>query len=124
MESEADKETLKALGEMLNLHDSEAKTMAAVLRHCSKFGMTTGGGIAVATAGVGAVMVPGVGSVPGWLVGFASGFAGGTLVCTIAHRGIVVEGLKRLMSEGGEEVGGEGAAVFRLRTTLARLGDG
>ena len=113
--------TPEALAELLNLRSTEAATLKAVLKHCSKVGTALGAGAGVATAGAGSIIVPGVGAVPGWLVGFAAGFVSGTAMCTMAHRGFVIEALKQTLSDAGKPAGGDGAALALLRSELDRL---
>jgi hypothetical protein len=109
------------LAELLNLRDSEAETLKAVLAHCSKVGVAMGGFAAVGTATAGAITVPGIGSVPGWLVGFAAGWVSGTAMCTMAHRGIVIEGLKQILSDARHTNVGDNEAIAMLRSELDRL---
>jgi hypothetical protein len=113
-------ETLRTLTTILNLRDTEAETLRAVLNHCSKFGVATGGAAAVGMAGAGSVMVPGVGAVRGWIVGFAAGWAGGTVMCTMAHRGLVIESLKQTLSSAKRVPVTESQAVVALKTELGR----
>ena len=113
-------QTLRSLTAILNLRDSEAETLRAVINHCAKFGVATGGAGAVAMAGAGSVVVPGVGAVPGWLVGFAAGWAGGTAVCTMAHRGLVIEALKQTVSSAKRTPVSESQALMALKTELSR----
>lgn len=112
----------RRLSEVLGLHGTELETMMAVLRHCSQFGLATGGAGAVGGASAGSVTVPVVGAVPGWLIGFAAGFAGGTLVCSLAQRGLVIEALKGFLSAKGETVRSERDALHTLHVTLSKLG--
>lgn len=64
----------------------EQDTLWRIAQRCAKTaGMTVGIPTAIATANVGAVMIPGIGSVPGAVAGFLAGFAGGTTSCVIAN---------------------------------------
>lgn len=113
-----DDQILSSLTGILNLRDTEIETLRAVFKHCAKFGIATGGATAVGTAGVGSVMVPGLGAVPGWIVGFAAGWAGGTAICTMAHRGIVIEALKQLASDAKRKPVSEQEAVALFKADL------
>ena len=108
---------------VLGLNDSEAETMRAILRHCMiKGGLPLGGFAGVAIAGAGAVVVPGLGAVPGWLAGFAAGFASGTLMCTMAHRGAVIEALKQTLSQNAlPGRPSQGSEIMQLRAALAQV---
>lgn len=113
-------QTLRSLTSILNLRDTEAETLIAVINHCARIGIATGGAGAVGMAGAGSVIVPGVGAVPGWLIGFAAGWAGGTAICTMAHRGVVVEGLKQLLSNAKRSPVSESQALAALKSELSR----
>lgn len=118
-----ERELQREYSKLLGLHGTELETMTAIIRHCAvKGGMPLGavGGVGMASAG--SVAVPGVGAVPGWLVGFAAGFASGTLMCTMAQRGVVIEALKRLLSTNEHDVRSERDALNALHLTLSRLG--
>jgi hypothetical protein len=113
--------SVRDLAELLNLREDEAETLKAVLSHCSKVGIGLGGTGAVGMAGAGTIIVPGVGAVPGWIVGFAAGWASGTLMCTMAHRGLVIEALKQIIGEARNTAVDDSQAVALLRTELDRL---
>jgi hypothetical protein len=72
--------------QMLALHIisySDQDTLWSIARKCAATtGIPLGGGFAVLGAGAGAVTVPGVGSIPGYLAGFLAGLATGTATCT------------------------------------------
>ena len=109
-------------GEVLGLRDTEAQTMAAIVKECARtYGMVLGTTGAVGMAGAGSVLVPGIGAVPGWLAGFAGGFVGGTLMCTVARRGAVIEALKRSMSDARGGRVSDTQAMSALREELFRL---
>jgi len=58
--------------------------------------------VGLASAKVGAVAIPGVGAVPGWVAGMLAGFLSGTVMCTIAHYPIKEELDKLLARNSGE----------------------
>ncbi|WP_205749010.1 hypothetical protein [Frigidibacter oleivorans] len=120
---DAERQMQRELGTLLGLEQTEARTLAAIIRHCAlKGGIPLGGAGAVGMAGAGTVVIPVVGAVPGWLAGFAAGFVGGTLMCTLAQRGVVVQSLKQTLSSVSGRSPSETDALVQLRQTLARVG--
>jgi hypothetical protein len=64
----------------------EHETLWKIAKRCAgQAGVPMGGGLAVAAAGAGAVVIPGVGAIPGYLAGFLAGLAGGSMACTAAN---------------------------------------
>ena len=116
-------EMQNALSRLLGLHGTELLSMMAILRHCAvKGGVPLGAVGAVGMSGAGAVALPGLGAVPGWLAGFGAGFVSGTLMCSMAQRGVVIEALKRSLSAAGLPVRSEREALDALHAALAKLG--
>ena len=65
---------------------SDSKYLLETAKACAKtYGVAAGGGVALATATAGAVAVPGVGEVPGYVIGFLAGMVGGTLMLSLIH---------------------------------------
>lgn len=76
----------------------ETETLYDIAKRCSRLGVAMGAGVGYASAGAGAVVVPGVGAVPGYLVGFLAGMATGTAACVAVNlkfrdelKGLVVQ---------------------------------
>ena len=111
----------REFGEVVGLRDTEAQTLAAIVKECMAGpGLAMGGAGAVGMAGAGSVAIPVIGAVPGWLAGFAAGMAAGTFMCTMARRGAVVEQLKQSMEFSGLSRPDEATALTLLRQELFR----
>jgi hypothetical protein len=79
--------TLASNSIMLSMDEQE--TLWDITQRCARHaGVPMGGATAVAMASVGSVAIPGVGAVPGWLLGFLVGAASGTTMCVIMNYGV------------------------------------
>lgn len=87
-------------GIMLSLSDQEnfLDIAGRCFRHA---GIRMGGGVGLMTSGAGAVMVPGVGAVPGWLLGFIAGAISGTGMCVMMNYGMREEIVKLVREARG-----------------------
>lgn len=84
--------------------DEDLVLLWRVAKDCSRtMGMQFAAGGAAAGAAAGSMTIPGIGAVPGWLVGAAAGWVGGTAVCTvqIAPVHVAVDRLLDLLRSAG-----------------------
>lgn len=89
-EFERFQEKLLRLG--FDYRPDEIAYLFEVAKSCARLsGLPLGAAMGAATAGVGSVIVPGIGSVPGWLVGVMAGFFSGTIMCTVFKGSIKTE---------------------------------
>jgi hypothetical protein len=108
-----EREMQRFLGQGLGLHGSEAETMMAVIRRCAVMG-----GLPLGATGAYGLAATGP---HGWLIGFAAGFASGTLICTMAQRGVVVEALKQTIGHNRRRPVSEPEALAELRRALGAV---
>ena len=109
-----EREMQRFLGQGLGLHGSESETMVAVIRRCALMG-----GLPLGATGAWGM----IGTGPhGWLIGFAAGFVSGTLICTMAQRGVVIEALKQTVGQTRRRPVSESEALTALRGALLAIG--
>jgi hypothetical protein len=75
---------------------------------------------AMELAGSETVMVPGMGGMPGWVVGFAACWANGAARFTLAQGNVIIAGLRKLQREAGQSPESDHEAIYALRTALVR----
>ena len=88
----------------LGVPDNQMGMFLDAAKYCARtqgvaFGLTG----AAAGAAMGTVMVPVIGSAPGWIVGALVGFVGGTAACMVG-RETVVQGINRILSDNGKDM--------------------
>ncbi len=70
----------------VKISDADMYRLYEVAKNCSRtLGMKFAAGGAAAGTMAGSMTIPGVGAVPGYLVGAAAGWIGGTAVCTLQN---------------------------------------
>ena len=81
-----DQKFIKQMMELGIMSYREQETLWSIAKRCAKTsGLPLGVAVGAATAGVGAVVVPGIGSVPGYVAGALAGMVSGTFSCTLAN---------------------------------------